>query len=565
MREDFEADWAQLKRHLEFSEDFWLGVVCTPDPRPAHELRQRAIDMLPTRTRRGLTMAPTTPEALVDVLAWLDRDEVRAAALVWVEAVHEGEAWRRAWETVLLRGNERRERWRRHLKGALVFVGPPALKVWMREAAPDLWAIRALLLELDPLAQSAPPARVEAAGEADAGAAVVVAPMRTEVMAPEAQAALIRDALALLDAGSLREAVATLLRYEGVADPTVSVRTVAEAWHRAAELEAANGDPVAADAHTERALRWWGEAYATETFWWMWAAWKRAREGGRHARAMAWAERMERATRGVEGTAGNATRDRSAALEFLGEMRTDEGDPAAASAAFEESLRLRRQLRDALGETPQALRDLSISLNKVGDVRQAQGDLARAAEAFEESLRFARQLREALGETPQALRDLSVSLNKVGDVRQAQGDLARAAEAFEASLRFRRQLREALGETPQALRDLSVSLEHVGDLKRAAGDRIAARLAYEEALSLMERVVERFGTLPSREEELRRWRTRLASVSDPSPPPPAPAPSSPVPAPPPESPIPPPRRPWTECALIALLLVLAFLLGRWLS
>ena len=145
---DFEADWTQLRRHLQYATDFWLGVVCASDIAAVNELRTRALALLPTQTRAAMVRVPATPEELVETLMWLDRDDVREAALVWVEAIYVTEAWRRGWETFFLRGNERRERWRRRLTGGLVVVGPPDLKVWMREAAPDLWSVRILVVEL---------------------------------------------------------------------------------------------------------------------------------------------------------------------------------------------------------------------------------------------------------------------------------------------------------------------------------------------------------------------------------------------------------------------------------
>jgi hypothetical protein len=49
-----------------------------------------------------------------------------------------------------MRANERRERIFRHLSGGLVFAAPPEIKPRVRNAAPDLWSLRSLVLELDP-------------------------------------------------------------------------------------------------------------------------------------------------------------------------------------------------------------------------------------------------------------------------------------------------------------------------------------------------------------------------------------------------------------------------------
>ena len=58
--------------------------------------------------------------------------------------------WLDAWDDVLQRLNERRERLRRSLGGALVAVGPPTLKPIVRNRAPDLWSIRSIAADLAP-------------------------------------------------------------------------------------------------------------------------------------------------------------------------------------------------------------------------------------------------------------------------------------------------------------------------------------------------------------------------------------------------------------------------------
>jgi hypothetical protein len=57
------------------------------------------------------------------------------------------QAWAAAWQDFFLRLNERRDRLRRELSGGLILELPPGIKPDVRNAAPDLWSIRALVLE----------------------------------------------------------------------------------------------------------------------------------------------------------------------------------------------------------------------------------------------------------------------------------------------------------------------------------------------------------------------------------------------------------------------------------
>ena len=77
--------------------------------------------------------------------------------LVWVEAVRDDDSpgsldepgpWTAAWDQLLLLLNERRDALLRHLEGGLMMVAPTAVKPRARVAAPDLWSIRAVVIEL---------------------------------------------------------------------------------------------------------------------------------------------------------------------------------------------------------------------------------------------------------------------------------------------------------------------------------------------------------------------------------------------------------------------------------
>lgn len=151
--ESTEQAWAWLRQHLEWAEGFWLVLVFTESPPQAHVLQRRLGEWLGEQGKEQRIIQPDSPEELRAALELLDAPG--EAACTWLEAVcrdplhldEEGEPWTEAWEHLLLRANERRERLREQGRG-LVLVARSALKPLFREAAPDLWSVHTKVLEL---------------------------------------------------------------------------------------------------------------------------------------------------------------------------------------------------------------------------------------------------------------------------------------------------------------------------------------------------------------------------------------------------------------------------------
>ncbi|MCP4662420.1 MAG: hypothetical protein GY856_44040 [bacterium] len=445
-----EGEWLRLRRQIELAEGFWLGFLFTPSPAVGAVLANRTEVLLRARARSFRRIRPDSPAALRAALGELF-DETSEAGCVWLEAIkadspgRHGESpgpWTAAWDDLLLRLNERRERIRRHLGGGLVLVAPSGIKGRARNAAPDLWSIHDLVLEPQPQApqrQTAVP-RKELGSEARSRA---VAPVDRSAFEPtydgrRGQAGAGVDAMELL-----REAEGLLLREEArKAIPPAALAVerleradaganeddrLAAALATLARAEAADGDVAAAIEHIRRAVELREEKPSKRS-------------------TLLW-------------------------LELWGELATEAvGDLAQAGRAYESMVIVSRQLLERDGETPQALRDLSVSLDKLGGVRELAADPAGASAAYEESLEIRRRILASYGETPQALRDLSVSLNKLGGVRELAADPAGASAAYEESLAIRRRILASYGETPQALRDLAFSLQKVADLNKQLGD-----------------------------------------------------------------------------------------------
>jgi tetratricopeptide (TPR) repeat protein len=143
---------ARLRRHVEWSEGFWLGYVFTIAPPQAHVLQAELAQQLAGRGLVQRVLRPTTPEDLERSLTQVV--EAGHSGAVWLEAIRDrsfaaGE-WTRAWTYLVARANERRELVRQRLSGGLVLVAHPDVKFELRAGGPDLWSIRSLSFELSP-------------------------------------------------------------------------------------------------------------------------------------------------------------------------------------------------------------------------------------------------------------------------------------------------------------------------------------------------------------------------------------------------------------------------------
>ena len=524
---DGEHEWLCLRRQFELAADPWIGFIFCPAPRPVVVLRERTEFMLRYRAKKLRRITPGSPDALRGLMPQLF-ESVSQADCVWVEVIavdgplsgDEVGPWAAAWDWLMLRLNERRDALFRRLQGALIFAVHPTWKPRTRNAAPDLWSVRSLVLELAGNKSGDGPDRPSVSAwtsEADDDAeytpnvrdALAAVQRLAATSSPDPQSlgrSHMRAASALLAADRISEAV----EHAGQALATLQSRRLrAQALRVAARAKRADNDVAAALHHLSEAVGLWrsmldeigetpqGIRHLSASL---------NRVGDLHefvgdtvsARAayeesLALRRRLVKAT----GKRPRSIRDLSVSLVRLGDSHHSSGDLASARAAYEESLALRRRLVEVTGETRRSLRDLSVSLERLGDTHHSSGDVASARAAYKESLARRRWIVEAMGETRQALRDLSVSLDRMGDAYRSSGSMSSARTAYEESLALCRRLVEAAGETRRSLRDLSVSLNKVGDLHQSMGDAASAKAAYEESLALCRRLVETTGEAPS--------------------------------------------------------------------
>ncbi|HEX8820887.1 MAG TPA: tetratricopeptide repeat protein [Archangium sp.] len=534
-----EAEWQRLRRQLELAEGFWLGFIFSPSPLTSGVLRRRTELLLRGQTRRLESFHPESPLDLKGLLPSLVTPEVANAGCTWVEALNldPGDGterpWREAWMELVSRMNERRDALRRHLHGGLVLVAPPETKLLMREAASDLWSIRALVVELPLVAEVSPresrlntesfSARAVGGKGPEAEAMTEFALAESERLLAKATdddprkiGLLLRRVEALRSSGRTGEAVETARRARELALKASpgGLRLQAVTLHMLALAEKDHGDSAAATEHLEQAIKVLGGGDNRYRFLLLkelasLALWR----GDLESALAAYEEALDlaRQFRTALGDTPEALHDVGASLDKVGNVQQRLGNLPAAHTAYEEALVLARQLCIVRGDSPDALHDLSVAVVKVGDVQLRLGNFPAASAAYEESLLLSRQICAALGDTPVALRDLSVSLSAMGDVQQSLGNLQAARAAYEESLALDRQIRAALGDTPVALRDLSISLNNVGEVQQSLGNLQAARAAYEESLALRRQLRAASGDTP---EALRDLSVSLDRMGD---------------------------------------------------
>ena len=201
-----------------------------------------------------------------------------------------------------------------------------------------------------------------------------------------------------------------------------------------------------------------------------------------HAAAGSTAKAEAAAKAGI--AAATNDRDRSGALDMVGNIAVAKGDLTAARKAYEDSLAIAKALSARDPRNTQWKRDLSVSYSQLGDLAVAEGDLPAARKAYEDSLAIAKDLSARDPGNTGWKRDLSVSYDRLGDVARDEGDLTAARKAYEDSLAIRKYLSARDPANTEWKRDLSVSSDRLGDVAVAEGDLPAARKAYEDSLAI---------------------------------------------------------------------------------
>ena len=397
-----EGEWQRLRRQFELATDPWLGFIFCPAPGPVAALRERTEFTLRYRARQMRRIHPASPDELRELMPRLFAS-LPNAGCVWVEVVvmdspllvDDVGPWASAWDWLMLRLNERRDALRRRLAGPLIIAVHPEWKPRLRDAAPDIWSVRSLVLDLP-------------------GNEGVPATNRSDVL----EESKVNDETAYVT--SVEEAQAALHRLEE--EPLPGTKSLARLHMYMASALLADGRAGEAVGHADDAVvsatgntRLRAQALAV-------AARAKLQADNDVAAALQHLQEAIGVWRSIlsrDGETPQTLRDLSISLDRMGGVHKVAGDTDAARAAYEESLAIDRRLIAMIGETPQTLRDLSISFGKMGGVHEAAGETDAARAAYEESLAIVRRLMGMIGETPQTRHDLAISHDRLDRIKKA--------------------------------------------------------------------------------------------------------------------------------------------------
>jgi CHAT domain-containing protein len=205
----------------------------------------------------------------------------------------------------------------------------------------------------------------------------------------------------------------------------------------------------------------------------------------------------DEAARGEGGRLVAGCRGLAHALNNLGMVTAQRGNPAAGQRSIERALRINQALRtNGIFDPPSALgavtddaaaaRDVSRNLNNLGTVAWLRGDLEMAVDYYQRPLDFLR----ACG--PRCADALALTNRHLAKVAVARGDPAQAARLYAAALEIDEAALKAADprfSTTPLERAVATDYRGLGDVARLSHDYANAERLYGEALSRQRKAV----------------------------------------------------------------------------
>lgn len=184
-------------------------------------------------------------------------------------------------------------------------------------------------------------------------------------------------------------------------------------------------------------------------------------------------------------------RDRSLALDEVGDVAVLEGRLDDARAAYKDGLSLSRQLAAANPSRAAAWRDVGVSLNKVGTVAMRLRQFDDARKAFNEELNLFKNLSSNKLNCLTVWRDISVVRDKIGDLAIQEQRRDDAFKSYSEALKISEKRFECYPNSMQASRDLTTSYNKMGDVTTILQRFDDAKIHYEKALKLADTAFKR--------------------------------------------------------------------------
>jgi len=467
---DIEEALDRIRFQWDHAEDFWFGMVVSNDQMARDSLRAAVTAAIGEDGGR-LAAHRLDPRAVEQTAVEL-LDAMADGALHWVVvggADEPKETWEGAAGRFFAALNERREAFRHRVSGGLVVEGREALKRRLRTMAPDLFSIRAFVVEprsdagWDEGGGSSP--AVELEDESFPGDPDQELQRLERIPGDSPNPGARRARLAaqqraidgLLSAGRMGEA-STL-----VDDSNALIRTL---------VDDDPTDPWVASAQFSAHIQRGRVALDTGVL---------AAAAAHFTSALTLAE--------AEPPTARRLRRLRSAHDWLAAVAVALGDTEDAVCHAGQALEAARAWSEQAPEDRERLRTLAIAHNKQGDILVAAGRRRDARAAFRASLAIRKRLVAEDAPHPVFRRDLSICHDKLGDLAALNGDLADAERHFRRSLALREEL---VAERPsadragaKARRDLARVHSRVGALARRAGDPAAAARRFRQSAGLL--------------------------------------------------------------------------------
>ena len=452
-----DPEWMAFLRHFDFSSGFSFGLLLVESREVSETCREGLRSHLARTNGKLESFLPESPEELLQLVAHLSNQRAQPdTAAFWVEAViHESnpdfESWHRAWRRGFAALNQSRNRLQDGLECTLIFAGARWVKQATREAAPDLWSIRALVTEIQ--------LRVPADGTGKAIGSQIEEERRG--YSPDPEIAMEHAARLRGKPGGER-ALAQLLNRagEGFFDRNALPEAIA-AFREAYEL--AEKEPESTSLRVE-AARGLGRAY-----------WRQRRF---HE-----SEKMLTVALELVRALPEASRSQVASvLNSLALLYSDTQRVREAERAYDEALSLRRQLAE---DDPQGLPDVAVTLNNLANLYVSAQRMREAEKAYDEALSIRRRLAEA---NPQALPDVAITLNNLANLYRSTQRMREAERAYDEALSTYRHL--AGVDSHAYLPNVASTLNNLAIFYNGMQRKSEAEKAYDEALRLRRQLAE---------------------------------------------------------------------------
>jgi CHAT domain-containing protein/Tfp pilus assembly protein PilF len=150
------------------------------------------------------------------------------------------------------------------------------------------------------------------------------------------------------------------------------------------------------------------------------------------------------------------------AYNNIGESYSEQGQYDQALTEYQQALQIAQTTNDQSGEEAE--------LNNIGEVNSHQGQTAKALEFFQQALKIAQNLNDVPGQR--------IFLNNIGSAYRDMGQLDQALSFYQQSLTLAQNLKDPAGQ--------STALSNIGAVYEGQGNLQPALDAYQQALALEE-------------------------------------------------------------------------------